>query len=70
MTNTTMTNKEGWSATIIPFPARGRAIGGGRRDPLKSATHNEAPRYAEVASGGAWYHEAAMREEAERTRKQ
>lgn len=62
------TNSEGRSATIIPFPARARAIGGGRRDEMKSATHYDATRYAKIACGGAWYHEAAMIEEAEQPR--
>ncbi|MEJ2626455.1 MAG: DUF2735 domain-containing protein [Pseudolabrys sp.] len=56
------------SATIIPFPAGRRAIGGGYRGEMKSAVHHDAPRTAMIASGGAWYHEAAMAEEAERTR--
>jgi len=68
MSNTTPTNEARRSATIIPFPASGRAIGGGRRDQIKSAAHHSAPRPATTASGGAWYHEAAMAEEAERTR--
>lgn len=62
------TNNEGRSATIIPFPARGGAIGGGHRDQMKSAAHYDAPRYATIASGGAWYHEAAMVEETEQAR--
>ena len=68
MSNTTTTKEAQRSATIIPFPARGRAIGGGHRDQMKSAVHHDAPRTAMIASGGAWYHEAAMAEEAERTR--
>ena len=66
----TITNEERRSATIIPFPARGRAIGGGHRDQMKSATRHDAPLTAMIACGGAWYHEAAVAEEAERTRKQ
>ncbi|MGA7974845.1 MAG: DUF2735 domain-containing protein [Pseudolabrys sp.] len=62
------TNEERRSATIIPFPAGGRAIGGGRRDPMKPAMHHDAPRGATIAPGGAWYHEAAMAEEAEQAR--
>ncbi len=69
MSNAMTTNEERRSATIIPFPARGRAIGGGRRDPMKAAKHHDAPRDATVACGGAWYHEAAMAEEAEQARK-
>ena len=61
------TNEERRSATIIQFPVRARATGGGRRDEMKSAGHHELPRHAMVACGGAWYHEAAMREEAERS---
>ena len=65
MSNTTTTNEARRSATIIPFPARGRAIGGGHREQMKSAMRHDAPRCAMIASGGAWYHEAAMAEEAE-----
>jgi hypothetical protein len=65
----TITNEARRSATIIPFPARGRAIGGGYRDQMKSAAHHDAPRTAMITCGGAWYHEAAMVEEAEQKHK-
>lgn len=68
MSNTTPTNEARRSATIIPFPVGRRAISGGHRDEMKSAVHHDASRPAMIASGGAWYHEAAMAEEAERTR--
>ncbi len=61
-------NSEQRSATIIQFPARGRAIGGGHRDDMKSAERLSTPRYAKVAYGGAWYHEAAILEDAEPSR--
>lgn len=69
MTDGMTTSRERRSATIIPFPVRGLAIGGGHRDQLKPAGQNGAPRYAMIASGGAWYHEAAMSEEADEARK-
>jgi len=70
MSNTTTTNEARRSATIIPFPTSARAIGGGHRFQTKSAAHRDAPRTAMIASGGAWYHEAAMAEEAKQTREQ
>jgi hypothetical protein len=35
---------------------------------MKPAMHHDAPRGATIAPGGAWYHEAAMAEEAEQAR--
>jgi hypothetical protein len=51
------------TAMIIQFPVGARAIGGGRRDESKSAAHFMPQRVVKVASGGAWYHEEAIRED-------
>jgi hypothetical protein len=60
------------SATIYQFPTRVRADVGARRDATKSNETLAAPnlalaRMAQVACGGAWYHEEAV--EAERAGK-
>ncbi|HZD92524.1 MAG TPA: DUF2735 domain-containing protein [Pseudolabrys sp.] len=54
------------SATIIPFPARRRAMDERRRDedyPVERVEHLAAQHFSMMACGGAWYHEAAMAEE-------
>lgn len=55
------------SATVYQFPKGGRAALSGRRDEAKAVENSAVPRIARVASGGAWYHEEAVK--AERARK-
>ena len=62
------TNIQHGSAQIIQFPARGHATVGGHRVERKPAAELMSPRAAKVATGGAWYHEEAIRD-GERTRK-
>jgi hypothetical protein len=47
------------SATIYPFPARGR-FAAERED---SRDPNVAPRYAKATFGAGWYHDEAIQEE-------
>lgn len=57
------------SAKIFQFPVGGRSAVANRRD---GASRREAPQMAvvaDVASGGNWYHDAAI-QQAERERKQ
>ena len=61
------TNFHHGSAQIIQFPARVHATVGGLRDERKPAAELMRPRAVKVASGGAWYHEEAIRD-GERTR--
>ena len=59
------TNHGQESARIYQFPAGGRAaLGGKPREEFKPAT----TQVSEVACGEGWYHEAAIREAAERGR--
>ena len=52
------------SARIYQFPTGGRAAFGGRsHGEAKSVT--ETPRVNEVMCSGSWYHEEAIREEAQ-----
>jgi uncharacterized protein DUF2735 len=51
------------SAKIYQFPAGGRAALGGRRyDETSSAADPASSQVNEIASAGAWYHEAAIQE--------
>ncbi|QWG21482.1 DUF2735 domain-containing protein [Bradyrhizobium sediminis] len=51
------------SAKIYQFPAGGRsALGERRYQETKTATDLASSRVSEVAVGGAWYHDAAIRE--------
>ena len=51
------------SAKIYQFPAGGRAALGGRRyDETSSAVDPAPSQVNEIASAGAWYHEAAIQE--------
>ena len=50
------------SAKIYQFPAGGRAGLGGHRHDTKPAEDLAALRVPRVTSGGAWYHEEAIRE--------
>jgi hypothetical protein len=54
-------NSRQGSAKIYQFPAGGRAGLGGRRKGAKPAEDTTA-RMPKVTSGGAWYHEQAIRE--------
>jgi hypothetical protein len=55
------------SAQIYEFPSRGRfAVNG--RDQSKPRANVEPQPLVKVASGSGWYHDAAIAEEAERSR--
>ncbi len=55
------------SARIFLFPAGGRAaLGGKRREDFDPRTDASSERVNETACSGNWYHEAAIREAAER----
>ena len=56
-----MTTTDG-SAKIYVFPARGRFAAQTMRDETRPTTSMMPSRMARVASGGAWYHEEAIRE--------
>ncbi|MDE1936275.1 DUF2735 domain-containing protein [Bradyrhizobium sp.] len=61
------TNHGQGSARIFQFPAGGRAaLGGKRREDFDSRTDASSERVNETACSGNWYHEAAIREAAER----
>jgi len=57
------TNVQGGSATIYPFPARGRFASRADNQDTEQAT---VPRAARVVFGSGWYHDEAI--EAERAR--
>lgn len=62
-------NLDRGSAKILHFPVGGRAGLRGIRKESTSVSDDVAPsRSARVASGGAWYHEEAMRD-CDRSRK-
>jgi hypothetical protein len=64
-----MNNRSQESARIYQFPAGGRAaLGGKRYEESKSVTAPTFERVNEAACSGSWYHEAAIREAAERGR--
>src|SRR5271170_57171 len=50
------------SAKIYQFPPRGTAQANKRIDRVKAVVGLKSTQYAEVALGGAWYHEAAIRD--------
>jgi Protein of unknown function (DUF2735) len=62
-----MTTNLSGSAKIYTFPARGRFAVGDHREESTLATNAQLPRGVRVASGSAWYHEAAI--QAEQSRK-
>lgn len=59
-----MTNTQPVSATIYQFPARGRFAANGSRGNAQSSNSLNAPRLAMTACGSSWYHEDAIREDA------
>lgn len=59
-----MTTQQSGSAEIIQFPARGRFAVGLQQNSASAASMN-ASRIARVASGGAWYHDEAIRDAAD-----
>jgi hypothetical protein len=62
-------NQSQESARIYQFPAGGRAALAGKRwDEFNSRTGSGSERVSEVDCSGSWYHEAAIREAAERGR--
>jgi hypothetical protein len=64
-----MNNRSQESARIYQFPAGGReALGGKRWEEFNSAPPQSFERVNEAAYSGSWYHEAAIREAAERGR--
>jgi hypothetical protein len=54
-------NSNQGSAKIYQFPAGGRAALVGRGDDTRAVKKFVSSRIANVASGGAWYHEEAVR---------
>ncbi len=67
-----MTSAPRESATIYQFPAGGRAGLAGQGTAPKRAGFAGNERFAEmptIAYGGSWYHDEAIREAAEKTRK-
>jgi hypothetical protein len=50
------------SATIIPFPPRGRYLAGGHREEPKLAADARSPRILGDVFGSGWYHDAAIQE--------
>jgi hypothetical protein len=58
-----MTTLTRGSATIIPFPARGRLAANPERNDATPVATPALPRGARIAVGGAWYHDEAIREE-------
>jgi hypothetical protein len=57
------TNSDRASAQIIQFPTRGRFATASQYDE-KPATSTAAARVAMIATGGAWYHDEAIEDEA------
>lgn len=57
----TMTSYGG-SAKIYEFPKGGRAGLADRREEARGVAPSTAPRFADIAFGGSWYHEEAVRE--------
>lgn len=55
-------NPDRKSAEIIQFPAGGRAGLNSRRAETGTTQDYVMPRFASAVSGGAWYHEEAVRE--------
>ena len=51
------------SATIYQFPARGRFATAGNGEQSDSAINLMAARAAKIVSGGAWYHDVAIRDD-------
>ncbi|MGA0530457.1 DUF2735 domain-containing protein [Hansschlegelia sp. KR7-227] len=63
-----MTSSRG-SAKIYEFPARPRATSGGHRDGSGSAVVVGLPIQPKIVFGSGWYHEEAIREDAQRAGK-
>ncbi|NWG26648.1 MAG: DUF2735 domain-containing protein [Pseudorhodoplanes sp.] len=59
-----MTTQHSGSAEIIQFPARGRHASARQQNGALAASLN-APRTARAVSGGAWYHDEAIRNDVE-----
>jgi len=56
------TSYEREGATVVAFPVGGRAGLAARR--VESRPNVDmAPRYADIAFGGSWYHEEAVRDD-------
>jgi hypothetical protein len=50
------------SAKIFQFPLRGRFAAGSQRDEAGQAGRVALPPGVKIASGGGWYHDAAIQE--------
>ena len=50
------------SAQIIQFPVRARQSNGAQRDSMTPALDVRSQRFATVASGSGWYHDAAIQD--------
>ena len=55
-------NSQRKSATIYQFPARGRFASAAQRDEWHSHSDATAQRVPQTVGGGAWYHDAAIRD--------
>ena len=56
------TNSYRGSAEIIPFPVRARSNSVEAREAATPVAKFPSPRAVKVASGSAWYHEAAIQD--------
>lgn len=56
------------SAKIYEFPARGCFAPSGNEESTSSAANATSLRAAKIVCGGAWYHEEAVQEAADRGR--
>jgi hypothetical protein len=50
------------SAKIYQFPVRGRFAAGGQTEASAPMANVQLPRGVKIASGGGWYHDAAIQE--------
>jgi len=64
-----MTTNYSGSATIYTFPPRGRFAAGDQFADRPRAEHVALPRGVELVSGSGWYHDEAIQEALEQSRK-
>ena len=57
------TNLSRESAQIYQFPPRGRFAIAGQRDRSESVVNLMSARIGKIVSGGAWYHDEAIKDE-------
>lgn len=62
------TNTPHQSAKIYQFPIGGRAAAHGLRNDARSHLERTAPRVTPTVCGEGWYHDAAIQQDAKRTR--